>query len=140
MPRPSKHDGVLYKRKESEIWWMRYRDKSGQRRFESTGCTDWQEANRKLRERLTDRDQNVLDVVRKGEKLLFQEWAYFLLQNFSQPPNREAKTHEANERAMKHLMNSFSQTADGNHRRWDRVILAIAAAAAGPAPDSRGVH
>ena len=49
---------------------MRYRDKRGQRRFESTGCTDWQEANQKLRARLTARDQNVLEVVRKGEHRL----------------------------------------------------------------------
>jgi integrase len=87
---------------------MRYRDKRGQRQFESTGCTDWQEANKKLRERLTARDQNVLEVVRKGEQLQFQEWADHFMQNHSQPPIREPKTHEANRRAMKHLVNSFS--------------------------------
>jgi len=27
MARPVKHDGGLYKREESKIWWMRYRDK-----------------------------------------------------------------------------------------------------------------
>lgn len=108
MPRPSKHDGVLYRRKESAIWWMRYRDKRGQRQFESTGCTDWQEANKKLRERLTARDQNVLEVVRKGEQLLFQQWADHFMLNYSQPPIREPKTHEANGRAVKHLLDSFS--------------------------------
>ena len=36
MARPSKHDGVVYKRKDSSIWWMRYRDKTGRRRMEST--------------------------------------------------------------------------------------------------------
>ncbi len=108
MPRPSKHDGVLYRRKESAVWWMRYRDRSGERQFESTGCTDWQEANRKLRERLTARDQNVLEVVRKGEQLMFREWADFFLQNYSQPPLREAKTHQANMRALKHLNDSFA--------------------------------
>jgi integrase len=107
MPRPSKHD-VLYRRKESAIWWMRYRDKRGKRQFESTGCADWQEANKKLRERLTARDQNVLEVVRKGEQLLFQEWADHFMQNYSQPPIREPKTHEANGRAVKHLIDSFS--------------------------------
>jgi integrase len=110
MPRPSKHDGVIYRRKESAIWWMRYRDKRGQRQFESTGCTDWQEANKKLRERFTARDQNVLQVVRRGEQLLFQEWADHFMQNYSQPPIREPKTHEANGRAMKHLVESFSST------------------------------
>ena len=28
--RPSKHDGVLYKRSGSEIWWMRYRDRDAE--------------------------------------------------------------------------------------------------------------
>ena len=82
MARPSKHDGVLYQRKESAIWWIRYRDKRGQRQFESTGCTDWQEANKKLRERLAARDQNILEVVRKGEQLVFKDWADFFMQNY----------------------------------------------------------
>jgi integrase len=107
MARPSKHDGILYRRKESAVWWMRYRDKRGERQFESTGCTDWQEANKKLRERLKARDENVLDVVRKGEQLLFEEWAEVFLKNYSQPPIREVKTHEANQRAMKHLLEAF---------------------------------
>ena len=104
MPRPSKHDGVLYRRKESSVWWMRYRDKRGERQFESTGCADWQEASKKLRERLAARDQNVLEVVRKGEQLLFREWADHFMQNYSQPPMREPKTHAANGRAVKHLL------------------------------------
>jgi len=28
--RPSKHDGVLYKRSGSKIWWMRYRDRDAE--------------------------------------------------------------------------------------------------------------
>jgi integrase len=87
---------------------MRYRDKSGERQLESTGCEDWQEANKKLRERLTDRDQNILEIVRKGEQLLFREWTDSFLQNYSQPPLREAKTHQANMRAVKHLNGSFA--------------------------------
>ena len=70
---------------------MRYRDKGGQRRFESTGCIEREDANKKLRERLTARDQNVLEVIRKGEQLSFREWADFFLQNYSQPPLREAR-------------------------------------------------
>ena len=87
---------------------MRYRDNCGERKLESTGCTDWQEASKKLRERLAARDQNVLEVVRKGEQLLFHEWADFFMLNYSQPPIREPKTHEANGRALKHLIDSFS--------------------------------
>jgi hypothetical protein len=48
---------------------MVYRDRSGKRIRESTFTEDWQEAQRKLRERLQARDDKILDVVRKGEHL-----------------------------------------------------------------------
>ena len=44
MARPIKHDGGLFKRTESTVWWMQYRDKTGQRQRESTGTEDWNEA------------------------------------------------------------------------------------------------
>lgn len=103
MARPSKHDGVVYQRNDSKIWWMRYRDRSGRRRFESTQTEDWREAQRKLRERLQARDDNLLDVVRKGEQLLFNDWADFFLEHYSKPPIRAAKTHAANLCALKSL-------------------------------------
>ncbi len=71
MARPSKHDGVVYRRGDSKIWWMRYRDASGSRRLESTGTEDWDEAQRRLRERLQARDNRTLEVVRRGEQLFF---------------------------------------------------------------------
>ena len=46
MARPIKHDGGLYKRPGSKVWWMRYRDKAGQRQRESTRTEDWDEAQR----------------------------------------------------------------------------------------------
>jgi len=46
---------------------MRYRDRSGGRRLESTHTEDWQDAQRQLRERLHARDNNTLATVRKGE-------------------------------------------------------------------------
>jgi len=107
MARPSKHDGVVYQRNDSKIWWMRYRDKTGCSRLESTQTEDWQEAQRQLRERLQARDNNTLDVVRKGERLLFAEWADFFLEHYSKPPIRAAKTHEANESALKTLKPVF---------------------------------
>jgi integrase len=107
MARPSRHDGVVYQRNDSKIWWMRYRDKSGCRRLESTQTEDWQEAQRQLRERLQARDNNTLDIVRKGEQLLFGEWADFFLEHYSKPPIRAAKTHEANESALKTLKPTF---------------------------------
>ena len=103
MARPSKHDGVVYRRNDSNVWWMRYRDRTGCRRLESTHTEDWQEAQRQLRERLQARDNNTLHIVRKGEQLTFGEWADFFLENYSKPPIRAAGTHEANENALKSL-------------------------------------
>ena len=107
MARPSKHDGTTYRRGDSNIWWMRYRDSSGKRHLESTGTEDWNEAQRRLRERLQARDNRTLEVVRRGEQLNFQDWADVFMENYSKPPIRAAKTHEANERAMKHLQAAF---------------------------------
>ena len=86
---------------------MRYRDKTGRRRLESTNTTDWDEAQRQLRERLQARDNNTLDVVRKGKQLTFDEWADFFLENYSKPPIRAENTHEANESALKNLRPMF---------------------------------
>ena len=107
MARPSKHDGVVYRRRDSKIWWMRYRDASGSRRLESAGTEDWDEAQRRLRERLQARDNRTLEVVRRGEQLFFRDWAALFMENYSKPAIRAAKTHEANERAMKHLQSAF---------------------------------
>jgi len=107
MARPSKHDGVVYRRTDSKIWWMRYRDASDSRHLESTGTEDWDEAQRRLRERLQARDNRTLEVVRRGEQLFFRDWAAVFMENYSKPPIRTAKTHEANERAMKHLQTAF---------------------------------
>jgi integrase len=45
--------------------------------------------------------------VRKGEQLLFKEWTDVFLENYSKPPMRATKTHEANLRAVKHLTGAF---------------------------------
>jgi excisionase family DNA binding protein len=71
---------------------MRYRDKSGERILESTGCQDWQEAQKKLRDRLQARDQNALRIVRRGEQMLFGDWADFFLERYSRPPIRTSST------------------------------------------------
>jgi integrase len=86
---------------------MVYRDRNGKRIRESTNTEDWQEAQRKLRERLQARDDKVLEVVRKGEQLLFADWVHFFLENYSKPPIRAEKTHEANGRASGHLKEAF---------------------------------
>ena len=105
MARPKKHDGILYRR--GRFWWMRYRDRDGTRRLESTATTDWQEAQTRLRERLQARDENVLALVRRGQRLTFHEWADFFLEHYSQPPFRSMKTHAANQNALKHLKPVF---------------------------------
>jgi integrase len=107
MARPRKHDGVVYTRPGTNVLWMSYPDRNGKRIRESTFTPDWQEANRKLRERLLARDDKVLDIVKKGEQLGFEQWVDFFLENYSKPPLRAAKTHEVNMRAAKHLKNAF---------------------------------
>lgn len=107
MPRARKYDGVVYRRKDTSIWWIRYRDRSNTPRRESTHTGDWQEAQAKLRERLQARDDNVLDVVKKGESLSYGQWADFFLDNYSKPPVRAEKTHETNQRCAKHLKSAF---------------------------------
>ena len=92
---------------------MVYRDRNGKRVRESTHTEDWQEAQRKLRERLQARDGKILDVVRKGEQLQFSDWADFFMENYSKPPFREPRTHEANKRAVAHLKNGFAQRSVG---------------------------
>ncbi len=110
MPKSRKYEGVVYRRKESKIWWIRYRDRNGNRRRESTITEDWHEAQKKLRERLDARDNNVLDVVRKGEGLSLNQWADCFLENYSKPPLRAVKTHEMNLRAASHLKAAFGSS------------------------------
>src|SRR6202140_1854234 len=119
MARPRKHDGVVYKRGGTSVLWMSYLDRAGKRIRESTFTQDWQEANKKLRERLHARDNRVLEIVPKGGQMGFEAWGDFFLENYSKPPLRAEKTHQANMRASKHLKAAFQGykladlTADG---------------------------
>ena len=107
MSKPRKQDGVVYSRKDGRILWIRYRDRNGKPCRESTQTEDWQEANRKLRERLQARDGNLLEAIRKGEALDFGEWVDSFLENYSKPPIRAHKTHEAYLRCATHLKAAF---------------------------------
>jgi len=107
MARPRKHDGVVYRRSGSQFWWMRYRDNAGRRHEEPTKTTDWKEAQKKLRDRLQARDDKVLEIVHKGEHTTVREWTELFLENYSKPPLRSRKTHEAHGRAVKHLTQAF---------------------------------
>jgi len=61
-----------------------------------------------LRARLQARDDNDLDVIRKGESLTFGEWADFFLEKYSKPPFRKPGTHNANLRCVQHLKKAFA--------------------------------
>jgi hypothetical protein len=67
-----------------------------------TGTADWKEAHRKLRERLQARDDNALEIVRKGEHLSFTQWAELFLEHYSKPPLRTPKTHDSYTRCVMH--------------------------------------
>src|SRR5713226_1920444 len=110
MSRPIEHDGSVFRRKGTRFWWMCYRERDGSRRRESTFTEDWNEAHKRLRDRLQARDNNILDVVKKGESLSFGQWTDFFLENYSKPPMRAEKTHEVNLRAAKHLKNAFASS------------------------------
>src|SRR5713101_5386238 len=107
MSKPRKQDGVVYSRKDGRILWIRYRDRNGKPCRESTQTEDWQEANRKLRERLQARDGNLLEAIREGEALDFGERVDSFLENYSKPPIRAHKTHEAYMRCATHLKAAF---------------------------------
>jgi hypothetical protein len=63
-----------------------------------TGTEDWEEAGRKLRERMQARDGNLL----RGD-FGFEEWVGSFLENYSSPPIRAAKTHEEKLRRATYL-------------------------------------
>ena len=107
MSKQRKQDGVVYSRKDGKVLWIRYRDRSGKYCRESAHTEEWEEANRKLRERLQARDGNLLEVIRTGEVLGFGEWVDSFLENYSKPPLRAQKTHEANMRCATHLKAAF---------------------------------
>lgn len=106
--RPILHDGVVRRREESKFWQMDYRDRDGVRQRESTFTEDRDEADQILRERLRARDGNILEIVRKGERLMCGELADWFLENYSKPPFRAPKTHAVNLRALNHLKKVFA--------------------------------
>jgi hypothetical protein len=57
--------------------------------------------------RIVNMGGNLLEAIRKGEALGFEEWVGSFLENYSSPPIRAAKTHEANLRCATHLKAAF---------------------------------
>lgn len=108
MARPRKHDGRLFRKEQSKFWWMDYRDYENKRQRESTNTDNWEEAQKRLRERLQARDNRTLPLLRRGEELTFAQWSEYFLEAFSKPPIRAPKTHLSYTRATKHLNSVFS--------------------------------
>jgi hypothetical protein len=100
---------VLFRQEESKFWWMDYRHRDGKRQRESTNTQDWEEAQKKLRERLQVRDSNTLPLIRKGERITFAQWSEHFLEAFSKPPIRAQKTHLCYTRVAKHLKLGFGE-------------------------------
>ena len=141
MGRPIEHDGTVFRRKGTKFLWMRYRERDGTRRRESTFTEDWQEAQKKLRERLLARDGNTLQIVRMGENLTFGEWADFFLENYSKPPVREPKTHAANLRAAEPLEKGICDSPVGScDSRRDRALSRWSASSARPLQNVFGLY
>ncbi len=88
---------------------MDYRDRARKRQRESTKTDDWEEAQKRLRERLQARDSNTLPLLRKGEQLTFAQWSEHFLEAFAKPPIRAPKTHLSYARVAKHLNAGFGE-------------------------------
>jgi len=109
--RPPKHGGTVYKRQDSDIWQVRYKDQKGEMIRESAATTDREQAERFLRDRLDARDEGRLSVLLHSKQLTFNEWADWFLEKRSKPPFRSAGNHEVNLNALKSLRPVFGETA-----------------------------
>ena len=105
--RPRKHSGSLYPCGDSRRWWMRYRNKEGRLIQESTGTDDRGEAERRLRARLSARDEGSLPALLAAKDLTFDTWADWFLENRSRPPVRSENTHRANLEVLRNLRPVF---------------------------------
>ena len=118
--RPRNTAGSLYRRRDSRVWWMSYRDHDGKFRQESTGRKEKGEAEKVMRKRLVARDEGLLPSAAPGAGITFNEWADWFLENRSQPPFRSEKTHRQNIGALKFLRPRF-----GKHRLSDITVEEI---------------
>ena len=105
-----RNNGQVYRRPNSTILWVRYRDRGGEIKRESTGPADWNEAERFLRDRLDARDEGSLPTVLASKTVTFNGWTDWFLEKRSKPPFRAEKTHIENLNALKFLRPFFGPT------------------------------
>jgi integrase len=103
-------NGQVYRRPNTAILWVRYPDRGGEIKRESAGTTDWNEAERFLRDRLDARDEGKLATVLASKTVTFNDWADWFLEKRSKPPFRAEKTHLENLNALKFLRPVFGST------------------------------
>ena len=121
MARPSKHDGVVYRRTTARSGgcatgiepgaaaWNRRKTKTG--RKHNGNCANGCKPETTIR--------SILFV--GASTLTFNEWADFFFEHYSKPPIRADKTHEVNEYALKNLQPGVRTDEDrGNRRDGDR--------------------
>ena len=108
--RPRNTGGSLYRRRDSSVWWMSYRDQEGRFKQESTGEKSRDEAEKVMRKRLVARDEGLLPSASPDGAIAFDEWADWFLENRSEPPFRSEKTHQQNLGALKFLRPRFGKT------------------------------
>src|SRR5213082_3381563 len=103
MARPIEKDGVVFRRNGTKFLWMRYRDKDGIYKRESTLTEDRQEALRKLRLRIDAGAQKVSGIVRRGESLALSHSVGTFMENYSKPHCLTQTTRGAQIGAVKEL-------------------------------------
>ena len=118
--RPRNTAGSLYRRRDSRVWWMSYRDHNGRFRQESTGRKEKGEAEKVLRKRMVARDEGLLPSAAPDAGIRFNEWADWFLENRSKPPFRGEQTHRQHLSALKFLRPRF-----GKHRLSDITVEEI---------------
>ena len=107
--RPRNTSGSLYRRRDSRLWWMSYRDHDGKFRQESTGERERGEAEKVMRKRLVARDEGLLPSAAPDGGITFNQWADWFLANRSRPPFRSEMTHRQNLSALKFLRHRFGE-------------------------------
>ena len=107
--RPRNTSGSLYRRRDSRVWWMSYRDHNGKFRQESTGRKEKGEAEKVMRKRLVARDEGLPPSAAPDGGISFNQWADWFLANRSQPPFRSEKTHLQHLGALKFLRPRFGK-------------------------------